>query len=341
MSDSFSVADLFCGGGGLSLGFKMAGYEINFGLDFDWDAIFTYTKNNPSAAWLNKDIRKVSIKEILEASQMKVGDFDVIVAGIPCEGYSLLNRRYDPSDPRNYLFLEFTRVVDGLKPKAVLIENVPGLARRANGSFRQAIENKLEKLGYKVVSFELNAENYGVPQRRVRLFFVGVKGKCFVPPSPLQGKLTVRDAISDLPSLEPGEEKKYYISGPKTDYQRLMRHGNTILHNHRAPNHPRWTVELIKKTEPGKPLYKTFKQRIRLSWDEPAPTIPAGGVRPQWFFAHPEQDRGLTVREMARLQSFPDNYIFYGSMIKQRVLVGDSVPPLLAKALAEKLKEYL
>jgi DNA (cytosine-5)-methyltransferase 1 len=120
-----------------------------------------------------------------------------------------------------------------------------------------------------------------------------------------------------------------------------MRYGNQTLHNHRAPNHPRWTVELIKKTEPGKPLYKTFKQRIRLNWSEPAPTIPAGGVRPQWFFAHPEQARGLTVREMARLQSFPDNYIFYGSMIKQRILVGDSVPPLLAKALAEKLKEHL
>jgi DNA (cytosine-5)-methyltransferase 1 len=237
--------------------------------------------------------------------------------------------------------LEFVRVVEGLRPKAILIENVPGLSRRANGNFRKAIEDKLKKLGYNVSSFELNAADYGVPQNRVRLFFVGIVGKHFNPPDPVNKKLTVRDAISDLPPLNPGEEKNYYVSDPLTDYQRLMRGECRTLHNHRAPNHPKWTVELIKKTRPGEPLYNSFKQRIRLSWDKPAPTIPAGGIRPQWFFAHPEQPRGITVREMARLQSFPDSYIFYGSTIKQRVLVGDAVPPLLAKALAEKLKEYL
>mgnify|MGYP000014571588 CR=1 FL=1 len=367
MRDRFTVADLFCGAGGLSLGFREAGFEVLFGLDVDWDAMYTYIKNDPGVAWLNKDIRKVSVNEILDVAGIEKGGFDVVVAGIPCEGYSLLNRRYDPSDPRNYLFVEFMRVVKSLRPKAVLIENVPGLFRRASGEFRKAIEKSLESLGYNVVSFELNALNYGVPQKRVRVFFVGTtSNERFVPPAPthytsnatldmyihqekenkendrkLNPPFTVWDAISDLPPLKPGEKKEHYQSPPRTEYQELMRRGSKKLCNHEAPKHPRWTVKLIERTRPGESIYTTFKQRIRLKWDEPSPTIPAGGVRPQWFFAHPEQPRGLTVREMARLQSFPDMYIFYGSVIKQRILAGDAVPPLLAKALAHQMRKYI
>lgn len=364
MKPSFTVADLFCGAGGLSLGFRLAGYRLSFALDVDWDAVSTYTHNNPGVPWLAKDIRKVPVREILEVSGLGRGDFDVVVAGIPCEGYSLLNRRYDPSDPRNYLFLEFLRVVSFLKPKAVLVENVPGMVRRENGGFRRAIEDALARLGYRVSSFELNAADYGVPQRRVRVFFVGLAGnERFYPSLPTHGRaqqvtllhyscashgkaelkpyLTVWDAISDLPSLAPGEKKDQYDKPPLTEYQRTMREGATALFNHEAPKHPEWTVELLRRTPQGKPIYKTFKQRIRLSWDEPSPTIPAGGVRPQWFYAHPEQQRGLTVREVARLQSFPDWYVFKGSLIKQRILVGDAVPPLLAKVLATRLAEYL
>jgi len=363
MKATYIVADLFSGAGGLTLGFRMVGFKVVFALDVDWDAMYTYTKNNPGIAWIVKDIRKVSAEEIMDVAGIGKGDFDVIMAGIPCEGYSLLNRRYDPSDPRNYLFLEFMRVVKALKPKAFLIENVPGLFRRANGGFRKAIEDALRRLGYTVNSFELNALNYGVPQRRVRVFFAGLADKeKFEPPTPTHGQpsksilsyisnkearnelkkpLTVWDAISDLPPLKPGEKKEKYEEPPKTEYQKMMREGSTKLYNHEAPKHPKWTVELIARTKPGEPIYKTFKQRIRLKWDEPAPTIPAGGVRPQWFFAHPEQPRGLTVREMARLQSFPDYYVFYGSMIKQRILVGDAVPPLLARAIASQLLKYL
>ncbi|MEM1696353.1 MAG: DNA cytosine methyltransferase [Desulfurococcaceae archaeon] len=356
MKRSLNAVDLFCGAGGLTLGFKRAGYRVLLGLDVDWDAIRTYVLNNPEVAWINKDIRKVTAEEILDAVGSR-DNVDVAMAGIPCEGYSLLNRRYDPSDPRNYLFVEFMRIVKILKPKAVLIENVPGLIRRESGRFRVAIEKALEGLGYTTRSFTINALNYGVPQRRVRLFFVGIQsGGRFEPPEPTHGSpsllsfassaelkpyVTVWDAISDLPPLRPGEEKTRYESEPKTEYQRIMRGECTRLYNHRAPNHPEWTVKLIESTEPGRPLYGTFKQRIRLSWDEPAPTIPAGGVRPQWFFAHPEQPRGITVREAARLQSFPDSYVFVGSLIKQRVLVGDAVPPLLAEALARKLAECI
>jgi DNA (cytosine-5)-methyltransferase 1 len=359
----FTIADLFSGAGGLSLGFKLAGYRLAFALDVDWDAVRTYKANNPDVPWLCKDIRKVLVKEIEDVSGLGKGDFDIVVAGIPCEGYSQLNRRYDPSDPRNYLFLEFLRIVKALKPKAILIENVPGMLRRSGGLFKHAVEEALRRVGYTVFTMELNAVNYGVPQRRERVFFVGFQGlvRAFAPPPPTYclpaksilayvGKegveepkkcLTVWDAISDLPPLKPGEAKENYEDPPKTEYQKIMREGATKLYNHVAPRHPEWTIKRIAATRPGESIYETFKQRIRLKWDEPSPTIPAGGVRPQWFFAHPEQLRGLTVREVARLQSFPDTYIFYGSMIKQRILVGDAVPPLLAKAIAEHLKTYL
>lgn len=344
--------DLFSGVGGLTYGFKMAGFKPKFALDFDYDAMKIHVQNNPEVSHIVKDIRKVSVKEIFERGQFSKGDVDVVVGGVPCEGYSLLNRRYNPTDPRNYLFLEFLRIVREIKPRAVLIENVPGLARRKNGSFKEAIEKALEELGYTVSSFILLATKYGVPQKRQRIFFVGVTGnEKFEPPIPEEHALllptdkdafTVWDAISDLPPLEPGEEKVWYEHPPRNKYQKLMRKGAKRLTSHVAPKHPKWTVERIKNTPPGQPIYETFKQRIRLSWDEPAPTVPAGGIRPQWFFAHPEQPRGLTVREMARLQSFPDRYIFEGvSIVKQRVLVGDAVPPLLAYALAKDLLEYL
>lgn len=356
MKTPLTVIDLFCGAGGFTLGFKRAGYRVVLALDVDWDAVRTYVANNPSVPWINKDIRKVTAKEIQDLTGIKAGEVDVIMAGIPCEGYSLLNRRYDPSDPRNYLFVEFIRLVKKLKPKAVLIENVPGLLRRENGGFRKIIENALEKLGFSASSFTLNAADFGVPQKRARLFFIGLgSNERFEPPCPTHSApeclsnfinptrpyITVWDAISDLPQLQPGEEKNQYESEPRTEYQKLMREKSGKVYNHQAPKHPEWTIRLIEKTKPGAPLYETFKQRIRLRWDEPSPTIPAGGVRPQWFFAHPGQPRGITVREAARLQSFPDTYIFYGPLIKQRVLVGDAVPPLLAEVMARKLAEYI
>ncbi len=360
MRTPLTGVDLFCGAGGLTFGFRLAGFNVMLGVDFDHDAILTYRMNNPGVETICKDIRKMSVTELMDVAAIQKGDVDVLMAGIPCEGYSILNRRYDPTDPRNYLFLEFVRVARGIKPKAVVIENVPGLFRRKNGSFKAAVEKALGHIGYHVTSFELDAAMFGVPQKRTRVFFVGfLEDKPFSPPRPshlndaagleyFMGKghklkriLTVWDAISDLPPLRPGEKKDRYGTEPLTEYQRLMREGSEKLHNHEAPKHPEWTVRRIRVVKPGAPIYKSFKQRIRLSWHEPSPTIPAGGVRPQWFFAHPEQPRGLTVREMARLQSFPDKYVFLGSMIKQRILVGDAVPPLLARAIASQLREAI
>ncbi len=217
-----------------------------------------------------------------------------------------------------------------------------------NGQFVQSIKNEIEKLGYEVSHCTLNAADFGVPQLRNRLFFVGVrKGIQFEWPAGTYGTksrpyLTVRDAIGDLPSLTAGEESRKYTSAPKNAFQQKMRIGvKGELTNHRAPNHPAATIKKIAKTKPGQPIYPKFTQRIRLSWEAPSPTQVSGGIRPQFQFGHPASARGLTVRERCRLQSFPDNFFLFGGTVQGRVQTGNAVPPLLAKAVALKIKEAL
>jgi len=355
-ASTLTAVDLFCGCGGLSLGFRMAGFKVLLGLDLDRHAISTYKYNNPEVITINKDVRKTSSNEIMDEGEIQRSDVDILMAGIPCEGYSLLNRCYNSNDPRNYLFQDFMRIAKKVDPRCILIENVPGLVKRANGTFKEAITQDLRDMGYRVAFTQLNAANYGIPQLRERIFFLAMRETLpsFPPPSyapskqlqllerkELQPYTSTWDAISDLPGLSPGEVRDQYEGDPLTSYQQMLRGDNKRLFNHEAPKHPPWTVKVLKSVRPGAPIYQTFKQRVRLSWKAPAPTIPAGGIRPQWFFAHPEQPRGLTVRECARLQSFPDNYVFVGPLIKQRIQVGDSVPPFLARALAEGIKYCL
>ena len=154
--------------------------------------------------------------------------------------------------------------------------------------------------------------------------------------------VSIRDAIGDLPSLNPKESKDSYASPPFSEYQLLMRKDtDNILTCHMAPNHPIDTIEKIKNTIPGEPMYPKFKQRIRLAWDIQSPTQVSGGIRPQFQFGHPEDNRGLTIRERCRIQSFPDNFFVHGGIVQGRVQTGNAVPPLLAKAVALAIKEYL
>jgi DNA (cytosine-5)-methyltransferase 1 len=153
--------------------------------------------------------------------------------------------------------------------------------------------------------------------------------------------VTVWEAIGDLPPLEPGESKTEYTAEPHSAYARLMRAGASRLFNHEAPFHDERTLRRIARARPGEPLYESFRQRIRLDPNRPSPTIVAGGIRPQFLFAHPFQNRGLTVREQARLQSFPDTFVLEGGMVQGRVLTGNAVPPLLAEALAGAIRRAL
>ncbi len=341
------IVELFSGCGGTSLGFEMAGFEVALGCDIHSPSIQTFRTNHPNSATILGDIKKIdpnAIKELLGDREV-----DVLIAGVPCQGFSLNNRKRHENDDRNLLYKEFVRFVEAIQPKVIVLENVSGM--KSTGNFVKEIERELSDAGrMNVKSKMLFAQDYGVPQKRSRLVFIGVKGKNFDFKSIKETHgieagipfVTIRDAIGDLPSLNAKETKKEYKTEPFSDYQKLMREENEgILTCHTAPNHPKDTIEKIKNTKPGEPMYPRFKQRIRLAWNILSPTQVSGGIRPQFQFGHPEDARGLTIRERCRIQSFPDNFIVKGGIVQGRVQTGNAVPPLLAKSVAIAIKGYL
>ena len=340
----FLMVDLFCGCGGFSEGFKMAGFQTILGLDIHPPSMDTFQANHPEASAIVGDIRMASDEMIVNC--VRGHAVDVISAGVPCQGFSLNNRKRHDADERNFLFKEFIRVVNLLKPPVVLLENVSSLRAAAGGDFARAISDAIGKSGYDVDCQVLNAVDYGVPQKRRRIFFIGLrKDLSFEWPSATHGAdklpITVWQAIGDLPQVGPAEVATEYESKPMSDYQRLMRAGAKKLLNHEAPNHPPEVIEKIRATKPGQPMYPRFRQRIRLHPDEPSPTQVSGGIRPQFQFGHPKLPRGLTVRERCRIQSFPDTYEVKGGIVQGRVQTGNAVPPLLAKALAIEISNAL
>lgn len=344
-----TIAEFFCGCGGTSLGFEMAGYQVLLGMDIHRPSIDTFSANHPNAAIVLGDIQRTSPQIVADATAHIRPD--VMIAGIPCQGFSLNNRKRHAEDRRNYLFLEFARFVEAMQPRAIVIENVSGLGSTKSGQFIDDIKLAMKSAsGIELEHCLLHANDYGVPQRRSRLFFVGVKGAQFDfndvkkthGPSCSRPFVTVGEAISDLPRLHAGQAKTTYLSDPVSEYQALMRRtGSNKLTSHTAPNHPKSTIERIARTSPGSPMYPRFRQRIRLSLDDLSPTQVSGGIRSQFQFGHPVDSRGLTIRERCRLQSFPDDFEVLGGTVQGRVQTGNAVPPLLAKAVAEALSKYL
>jgi DNA (cytosine-5)-methyltransferase 1 len=339
------VVEFFCGCGGTSLGFEMAGFEVILGVDIHQPSIKTFKANHPNCSTILGDIKKINPQEVLDFLEGR--KIDVLIGGVPCQGFSLNNRKRHEDDERNLLYKEFVKFVKILKPQAVVLENVSGMRSAKNGEVVKNIERDLSEAGNMTVKSQmLYAPDYGVPQKRQRLIFVGIRDKVFnfndieKTHSP-ENYVTVKDAIGDLPSLQPKESSKKYKCEPFSDYQKLMRNGVKILTTHIAPNHPQDTIDKIKNTMAGQPMYPKFKQRIRLAWDILSPTQVSGGIRPQFQFGHPEDARGLTIRERCRLQSFPDSFIVSGGIVQGRVQTGNAVPPLLAKAVALALKKYL
>lgn len=341
------VIELFCGCGGTSIGFEMEGFEIALGCDIHTPSINTFKVNHPNASTILGDIKKVNpsvIVELLNGRQL-----DVLIAGVPCQGFSLNNRKRHEHDDRNLLYKEFVKFVEVLQPKVVVLENVSGM--QSTGSFVEDIEKDLSRAGnMEVKSSLLFAPDYGVPQKRSRLIFIGIRDKKFDfstiikshGPNTGNDYVTVKEAIGDLPNLGPKETKVNYKCAPFSTYQTKMRVGeNSKLTCHTAPNHPRSTIEKIMNTKPGEPMYPKYKQRIRLAWDILSPTQVSGGIRPQFQLGHPEDARGLSIRERCRIQSFPDNFFVTGGIVQGRVQTGNAVPPLLAKAVAKAVKHYL
>lgn len=332
------MLDLFCGAGGFSVGASWAGFEPVFGVDHLKPAMETWIANHPSAIGCLGDIRKLDPKTVCAMLKERgVEKITLLTGGVPCQGFTVANRKHNDNDERNFLYLEYMKYVKEFMPDCIILENVSGMRSTAGGKFESEIKSNMEDLGYVVTVRMINAAAFGVPQLRRRLIFVGIRRdsdlpKPYVFPKELfspEHYRTVGDAFSDLPRLNAGEAKVKYAKPPQNEYQKLLRGDCEQLLNHSAPNHPQSTIELIKSTVPGEPMYATFKQRIRLSWDAPSPTQLAGGIRPSFQFGHPVDSRGLSTRERARIQSFPDSYVFKGGTVQERVQTGNAVPPLM------------
>lgn len=349
------MLDLFCGAGGFSVGASWAGFQSVLGLDHFEPAMETWTFNHPDAIGCLGDIKQTDPEYIKGLLRSKgVNRIHLITGGVPCQGFSRANRKHNDHDERNFLFLEFIRFVKVFKPDYIILENVSGMRSTAGGHFEEQIKTDMESLGYTVIVKMVNAAEYGVPQIRQRLLFVGVKNNAGLtvpyrfPEGAFNGAFrTVSDAISDLPALANNQTNHEYIMEAQTEYQRLMRGEGSIetipssegLFNHTAPNHLPEVLTKIAATVPGEPMYPKFKQRIRLRNDAPSPTQLAGGIRPQFQFGHPTQVRGLSIRERARIQSFPDSYVFKGGIVQERVQTGNAVPPLLVYCITKPIAD--
>lgn len=356
----YSVVDLFCGAGGLSKGFLDAGFDVKLGVDFDDAALKTFANNHGNAIAKKLDLfnldNVVKIKNIL--NELGVEKLDVLIGGPPCQGFSLAGNRIE-SDERNALYTAMVKTAELLKPRVVLLENVPGMLTLYNGKVKQRIFEDFENLGYTMNVKVLYAPEYGVPQIRKRAFFVGLlkSNEKFTYPEPLLSSdkfITCEDAISDLPPLQTdkgniiyGEEIQDYFTLPKTQYQKEMRLRSSKVYNHIGSIPIEKTKKMISLVPEGKnykslpeeyrKLYKYHEALTRYDSKKPSLTINTG----HRSHFHYKWNRIPTVRESARLQSFPDDFIFFGNKSQQYKQVGNAVPPLLGKAIALKIKNHL
>lgn len=352
---SLRCVDLFCGAGGLSCGLSMAGIETVLGIDFDATAIRTFNENKLGKGVV-ADLEKLSSEKIRELCK---GPVDLIVGGPPCQGFSLSGFR-NKDDKRNRLYKSFVRIVQDLSPRGFLLENVPGLVSLFGGKVRDSIIREFSKLGYCVKYQILRASDYGVPQHRRRVVFVGLREGIFNFPEPTHFKdpilgqsrmVTCKDALDDLPLLSTGEflgsEIQAYRSAPKNDFQRTMRKSSNVVLNHIAAKHSdvvRKTISLVPAGKNYKALPSNLREsrNFHVAWtrfpeNEPSPTIDTG----HRHHFHYSECRVPTVRECARLQSFPDDFRFTGNKTQQFRQVGNAVPPLMAMALGQSLKKAL
>ncbi|RKQ72498.1 DNA (cytosine-5)-methyltransferase 1 [Oceanibaculum indicum] len=361
-----TAIDLFCGAGGLSEGFRQAGYTVVAGNDIDAAAGETYKATHPDAEFILAPIQDVTVDRLCKTTGLRLGELDVLLGGPPCQAYSVYNHQRGMHDARASLFEQYLRIVEGMKPKWVVMENVTGITSIAGGTVVQSIKEELRKLGYEVECRVLKTEEYGVPQERRRVVFIGNRlGLPIEFPKPTHGPAgsglepftTIWDAIGDLPPLANGEKDKIaaYTEEPVNWFQAYAREnaGKTVL-NHEAPR--------------LSPVNEARMRHIPIggSWrDIPYDLLPEGmkkakrsdhtkrygRMRPDGLsctvltkcdvhwgaYIHPYQDRAISVREAARIQAFPDSFFFHGSRTEQYVQVGNAVPPLLGRKVAEVL----
>ncbi len=374
--DALTSIDLFSGCGGLTKGFSMVGIRSIFASDIDENAAKTFCRNFPDTPFLCKSITDIEKNEVDELLEGRVPD--IIIGGPPCQGFSLANKRRNKikDDPRNKLFYGFVKFINWYSPKAFVMENVKGLLSMQNGEVIKTIVEEFTnagEYGYNVAYKVLVASDYGVPQNRERVILIGYRKDLNIQPQhpepyELDHLVTVDEAIGDLPQIGAGQgtEVQEYPQEPQNEYQRLMRANSTYVLNHVAMKHTPRLIARFEAIKPGQDLLdvwethgalkrgapsekstiKFHQNNQRLFGDRPAPTIAASF---QSNFIHPHLNRNFTAREGARLQSFPDDFVFEGMRTKmswekglsQYQQIGNAVPVLLAKAIAESIVKQL
>lgn len=376
--------DLFAGAGGLSCGLGMAGFKPILANELVEAHAHTYQKNHQNTQVVIGDVRRVCEENLKKMLGLKKGELDLLAGGPPCQGFSVNAPIRSLDDERNQLFKDFLRVAAELLPKAILIENVPGIVSLGKGTVVQQIYKELKSLGYSVDYRILYAGHYGVPQTRFRTIIIAIKGNVkvefpdpeynstavanfagarelclYVPPifaQELLPQTKVYDAISDLPKIESGSknEPMKYLKNAEGNYQNILRKGSDLVYNHSCNGLGRVNLERLKYIPQGgnwtdipQDMLPKGMQRARrsdhtkrygrLHPDGLCSTI-LTKCDPHWgAFIHPEQDRVLSVREAARIQSFPDTYLFYGTLQQQYEQVGNAVPPFLAWKIGETI----
>lgn len=340
-----AFVDLFSGAGGLSYGLCEAGWKPLLACDIWEDAVKTYRHNFDDHPVFDRDIRELTDSVL---SKVLNSDPDWVVGGPPCQGYSTVGKR-ELDDERNLLFKEFGRIVSILRPKNFLIENVLGMR---DMSFVQPVCNLFREMGYMVSPIVVRAADFGVPQLRRRILFVGSRdGEFFDQPKPTHMEnewVSVLDAIGDLPELGAGESLSKYTKEPFSDYQRTMRLGSGNIQGHDASKHPDHLIRAISYIPDGgnrfaipdefQPASGFHNSYSRLDSKKPAVAVTQNMGKPSGTRCiHPFQHRGLTAREGARLQGFPDRFHFLGGVTSQRLQIANAVSPILARAIANTL----
>ncbi|MBO7300269.1 MAG: DNA cytosine methyltransferase [Tidjanibacter sp.] len=365
---AYKVVDLFAGVGGLSYGFAHdPDFEILAANEILKPMAEAYSKNHPTVKVYNKDIREFSIEDLNSDFGVKQGDIDVVIGGPPCQAYSTVGKRLI-DDPRGKLFQEYYRILVELRPKIFVFENVKGLLSMQDGKLLRTIISLFESIGYHMQKKVLNAADFGTPQIRERVVLVGtLDRRPFAYPHPTHYNpelgipadksrkpyVTLKEALGDLPPIVSGERGCKYISEPQNDFQRLMRTNAPVeIQEHEVPKTNERLVALMEALPDGgsprdvpeelRPKSGFANCYCRLWWNKPSTTITRNlGCVSSSRCVHPRDPRPLSTREGARIQGFPDDYVFCGSRGCKHLQIGNAVPTFLSKAIKDSVKSYL